>query len=274
MRDQELHQLQHTLPKGIWMSFDFDDLHPVFHPEHSDQILKSLSSVWNWILALLDLPVLYLRGGSIIPLGLPYQHVGEANLTDDLSLLVALDEHGKAEGVLFEDDGDGYDYTKGGYLLTTYAAELQPSVVTLRVSKVEGTWKRPKRRLHMQLLLGKGAVLDAWGTDGEVLQIMMPSENEVSSLVSASEKQQKIRLESAKPIPDVENVSGHKGTELSKAPIEMKSGDWVLKLVPWVGGRIISMEHLPSGNAFESLRASTEKDLDYLFSFSIRHLSF
>ncbi|CAK9152089.1 unnamed protein product, partial [Ilex paraguariensis] len=165
----ELDQLQHTLPKGIWMSFDFDDSHP-------------------------DLPVLYLQGGSIIPLGLPYQHVGEANLTDDLSLLVALDEHGKAEGVLFEDDGDGYDYTKGGYLLTTYAAELQSSVVTLRVSKVEGTWKRPKRRLHIQLLLGKGAVLDAWGTDGGVLQIMMPSENDVSNLVSASEKQHKIRL--------------------------------------------------------------------------------
>ena len=77
-----------------------------------------------------------------------------------------------------------------------------------------------------------------------------------------------------KPIPDVENVSWHEGTELSKAPIEMKSGDWVLKLVPWIGGRIISMDHLPSGNAFESLPASTEKDLDYLFSFSIGHLSF
>lgn len=36
----------------------------------------------------------YLQGGSIIPIGLPYQHVGEANPTDDLSLLVALDEQG------------------------------------------------------------------------------------------------------------------------------------------------------------------------------------
>lgn len=55
--------------------------------------------------------------------------------------------------------------------------------------------------------------------------------------------------ESAKGIPDSE-VSGHKGTELSQTPVEMKSGDWILKVVPWVGGRIISMEHLPSGNAF------------------------
>jgi alpha-glucosidase (family GH31 glycosyl hydrolase) len=41
------------------------------------------------------LPALYLQGGSIIPLGPPHQHVGEANPSDDLTLLVALDEHGK-----------------------------------------------------------------------------------------------------------------------------------------------------------------------------------
>lgn len=38
--------------------------------------------------------MLYLRGGAILPVGLPIQHVGEANLGDDLSLLVALDENG------------------------------------------------------------------------------------------------------------------------------------------------------------------------------------
>ena len=64
---------------------------------------------------------------------------------------------GKAEGVLFEDDGDGYEFTTGGYLLTYYVAELQSSVVSVRVSKTEGSWKRPKRGLHVQLLLGGGA---------------------------------------------------------------------------------------------------------------------
>ncbi|KAA8521104.1 hypothetical protein F0562_011743 [Nyssa sinensis] len=167
-----LDQLQQVLPKGIWLSFDFDDSHP-------------------------DLPALYLQGGSIIPLGPPHQHIGEANPTDDLSLLVALDEHGKAKGILFEDDGDGYEFTKGGYLLTTYVAEVESSVVTVRVSKTEGSWKRPTRRLHVQLLLGGGAMLDAWSTDGEILQIVMPSDIEVHSLVSASKKQYKIRMELA-----------------------------------------------------------------------------
>jgi alpha-glucosidase len=175
------------------------------------------------------------------------QHVGEVKPTDDLLLLVALDEHGKAKGVLFEDDGDGYEFTRGGYLLTTYVAELESSVVTVKISKTEGSLRRPKRQLHVQLLLGGCAKLDAWGIDGEVIQVRMPSEDEVSKLVSASEKQYKIRMESARRIPDLEKVSGHKGIELSSTPIELKSSVWDLKVVPWIGGRIISMEHLPSG---------------------------
>lgn len=222
MSDKGVDQLQHVLPKGIWLSFDFDDSHP-------------------------DIPALYLQGGSIIPVGPAIQHVGEVKPTDDLLLLVALDEHGKAKGVLFEDDGDGYEFTRGGYLLTTYVAELESSVVTVKISKTEGSLRRPKRQLHVQLLLGGCAKLDAWGIDGEVIQVRMPSEDEVSKLVSASEKQYKIRMESARRIPDLEKVSGHKGIELSSTPIELKSSVWDLKVVPWIGGRVISMEHLPSG---------------------------
>ncbi|XP_024032277.1 uncharacterized protein LOC21405522 isoform X2 [Morus notabilis] len=220
--DQDTDYSQSALPKGIWLSFDFDDSHP-------------------------DIPALYLQGGAIIPLGPPHQHVGEARPSDDLSLIVALDEHGKAKGVLYEDDGDGYGFTEGHFLLTHYVAELQSSVVTVGVSKTEGSWKRPNRRLHVQLLLGGGAMVDAWGTDGEALQIKLPSEQEVSELVSASMKQCQTRLENAKRVPNLEDASEHKGTKLSRTPIELKGGDWVTKVVPWIGGRIISMMHIPSG---------------------------
>lgn len=64
---------------------------------------------------------------------------------------------GKAAGVLYEDDGDGYEFTQGGYLLSYYVAELQSSVVTVKVSKTEGSWTRPNRRIHVNLLLGGGA---------------------------------------------------------------------------------------------------------------------
>ncbi|KAF4400709.1 hypothetical protein G4B88_001264 [Cannabis sativa] len=210
--DRQTDNIQFTLPKGIWLSFDFDDSHP-------------------------DLPALYLQGGAIVPFGPPHQHVGEASPSDDLSLIVALDEHGKAKGVLYEDDDDGYEFTEGQFLLTHYVAELQSSVVTIRVSKTEGSWKRPSRRLHV----------DAWGTDGEVLQIIMPPEQKVAELVSASMERYKIQLENAKQVPDVENVPGRKGIELSSTPIELKGGDWVIQAVPWIGGRIISMMNIPSG---------------------------
>lgn len=28
-QDEELYEMQHKLPKGIWLSFDFEDSHPV-----------------------------------------------------------------------------------------------------------------------------------------------------------------------------------------------------------------------------------------------------
>jgi hypothetical protein len=53
--------------------------------------------------------------------------------------------------------------------------------------------------------------------------------------------------EMIKPIPDMDEPAGQEGAELSKTPVDLKSGDWMLKVVPWIGGRIISMTHLPSG---------------------------
>ncbi|CAA3016043.1 heteroglycan glucosidase 1, partial [Olea europaea subsp. europaea] len=81
----------------------------------------------------------------------------------------------KAEGFLYEDAGDGYEYLNGEYLLTTYVAKLQSSVVTIEVSKTEGSWERPKRRLNVILLICTGSVLDAWGIDGEIVQIKFPT---------------------------------------------------------------------------------------------------
>lgn len=60
----------------------------------------------------------------------------------------------------------------------------------------------------------------------------------------------KLFAENAKRVPDVEDVPGHKGIELSRTPVELKGGDWVIQVVPWIGGRIISMTHTPSGNTF------------------------
>jgi hypothetical protein len=219
--DKGAHECSHKLPKGNWLPFDFGDSHP-------------------------DLPVLFLQGGAILPIGRPIKHVGEASLEDDLSLIISLDENGKAEGVLFEDAEDGYGFTQGNYLLTYYVAELHSSVVSVKVLKTEGSWRRPKRNLNISILLGGGAMISSRGIDGEEVHLTMPSDSEVSSLVATSELEQKKRLEMIKPIPDMDEPAGQEGAELSKTPVDLKSGDWMLKVVPWIGGRIISMTHLPS----------------------------
>ncbi|VAH18671.1 unnamed protein product [Triticum turgidum subsp. durum] len=89
-------------------------------------------------------------------------------------------------------------------------------------------------------------MISSHGVDGEELHIMMPSGSEVSNLVATSELELKKRLEMISPIPDIDEPSGQEGAELSKIPIDLKSGDWLLKVVPWIGGRIISMTHLPT----------------------------
>ncbi|WZZ28219.1 hypothetical protein YC2023_011620 [Brassica napus] len=216
------HELHHIMPKGTWLRFDFEDSHP-------------------------DLPTLYLQGGSIISVAPPHLHVGEFTLSDDLTLLVSLDENGKAEGLLFEDDGDGYGYTKGKFLITNYIAEKHSSIVTVKVSKTEGDWQRPKRRVHVRLLLGGGAMLDAWGMDGETIQINVPSKHEVSELITKSNESFKIHMENTKLIPEKEMLPGQKGMELSRVPIELNNGNWKLNIIPWIGGRILSMSHVPSG---------------------------
>lgn len=105
-----LDKLDCTLPKGIWLRFDFDDSHPVSFTSLLASFLffsflfvcvcavkcfALLVSHFNFLWTCQDLPALYLQGGSVIPLGPPHQHVGESNPSDDLTLLVALDEHGK-----------------------------------------------------------------------------------------------------------------------------------------------------------------------------------
>lgn len=231
--DQGSHEASQVLPGGKWLRFDFEDSHP-------------------------DLPTLYLQGGSIVPVGLPLQYVGEANMMDDLTLFVALDNSGKAEGILYEDDGDGYQFTQGAYLLTYYTAELHSSVITIRVSKTEGSWKRPKRALHVHVLLGGGAMVNGVGVDGEEIQVTMPSDSEVADLVTASENLYRLNMENAKQIPDANQIPGDKGIGLSKSPVDLKNGDWALKVVPWIGGRIISMTHIPSG--IQWLHSRVEQD--------------
>lgn len=47
---------------------------------------------------------------------------------------------GKVEGFLFEDDGDGYGYIKGKFLIINYIVEKYLFIVIVKVLKIEGDW--------------------------------------------------------------------------------------------------------------------------------------
>ena len=68
-----------------------------------------------WVDAPIDQMPLFIKAGSIIPKYPIQQYVGEKQI-DDLKLDVYFKE-GTEKSMIFEDSNDGYDYTKGKYLL-------------------------------------------------------------------------------------------------------------------------------------------------------------
>jgi alpha-glucosidase len=124
------------LPKGIWRSISL-----VGEDSANDKYQ----------------PNLLMRGGSIVPLGRIIQNTTEKSL-NPLTLLVCLDELGKAKGVLYEDAGDGYGYEHSQYLLTTYCAEKQGNKVIVKIADEEGNMKRPHRAANIEIITGRQAV--------------------------------------------------------------------------------------------------------------------
>jgi alpha-glucosidase len=114
-------------------------------------------------------PDLKVRSGAIIPLGKVIQSTVEESL-DPLTLVVSLDKQGRAAGRLYEDDGDGYAYRDGNYLLTTYEAVRQGDEVIVRVAHAEGKRPRPDRRVVIQLLTESGAI-ETEGVDGQPITV-------------------------------------------------------------------------------------------------------
>ena len=135
------------------------------HPSLPQGIWRTVSLVGENSAADKFQPDVKLRGGAIVPLGRVVQSTAEESL-DPLTLLVSLDEHGHASGRLYEDDGDGFAYRTGGYLLTTYEAARNGGEVTVTVAHTEGQRARPTRRIVVQLISDSGTTT-AEGVDGQ-----------------------------------------------------------------------------------------------------------
>ncbi len=136
-----------TLPHGDWQ--------PIFPVEKDASPVDSYQADAR------------LRPGAILPLGEVVQSTVEDSLKA-LTLVVNLDDSGHAAGTLYEDAGDGYGYQHGDYLLTSYTAERQGDVVTVRLANTDGNRSRPKRPVTLKVLGKNGPVTAQVTEDGEM----------------------------------------------------------------------------------------------------------
>ena len=91
---------------------------------------------------LTTLPVL-VREGAIIPQGPEMQYVTERRC-DPIMLLVYPAE--ASQGLLYEDDGESYDYLDGAYALTRYGCERRADgAVALSIGRPEGAYREARR---------------------------------------------------------------------------------------------------------------------------------
>jgi len=97
-----------------------------------------------------DLPILKLRGGTIVSSREPEQFVGE-KIFDKLILHVGLDKGGAASGELYLDAGEGYDYLNGAYLLIKFSGTLTGDLFRLEIVS-EGEYPRPFKIVELHVL--------------------------------------------------------------------------------------------------------------------------
>jgi alpha-glucosidase len=129
------------LPKGIWRTIDLIG-------ENSEKSRYQ--------------PDLKQRGGTIIPVGKIIQSTTEYS-TDSLTLLVCLNDEMKAEGTLYNDAGNGFEYQKGQYAIDSFSAQKTGNhEVTVTCTKKEGEMPETYRYYRIGLVTDSGIVYSDW----------------------------------------------------------------------------------------------------------------
>jgi alpha-glucosidase len=118
-----------VMPKGLWAE--------AMHSENA------------------DLPRVFVKGGGIVPMGPVVQYVGEKPL-GELTLVVCLDEAGKASGTFYDDAGDGYGYQKGDFRLSTFEAEVKGEVLTIKEANAKGSRAKSWATIKVEVVTPAG----------------------------------------------------------------------------------------------------------------------
>ena len=128
-------------PKGIWRNVSIDNEKHEGDPYQCD---------------------MKIRGGAIVPLGPVVETTQQIGTVQQLTLLIILDEKSQAQGVVYEDAGDGYEYEKGQYCISTFTAEKTDDRVIVKCVNQQGNLKMKSRVVNITIV-GADAVYHGLG---------------------------------------------------------------------------------------------------------------
>jgi alpha-glucosidase len=93
----------------------------------------------------LEIAPMFVRAGAMIPMQPEMNYVGEKN-ADPITFQIYLDENGKAETTLYEDDGVSSEYLNGVYRRTTFKATKAGNSIQVEVGDPEGSYNPGPRK--------------------------------------------------------------------------------------------------------------------------------
>ena len=106
-------------------------------------------------------PYLAQRPGSIIPMANLYQNTVEMK-TDSLTLLVNPDAEGRAEGRLYEDAGEGFDFRQGFFAEYKMQAVTEGKQLTVSLRQVDGKDAAKARTLRVGIVCDGKVTYSPW----------------------------------------------------------------------------------------------------------------
>ena len=118
-----------------------------------------------------------LRSGAIVPSVGVFQNTVEYN-TDSLTLFINPDATGYAEGRLYEDAGDGYEYKHGDYSTYVFRAQEENGLLTVKMTQVAGNRKHDGRKIRLAVVADGKIFYSAW-QDAVEQPVMGPERNAV-----------------------------------------------------------------------------------------------
>ncbi len=142
------------LPKGDWYYF------------YSDELKEGRQEFW--IEAPLDHIPMFVRAGAVLPFYPVRQYVGERQI-DELFLHIYYTDKSTIVSKQYEDEGDGYEYEQGDYLVKTF--EVRGTENSLKVTQsIVGNYK-PSYAICKLIFHGVPFLATAIEVDGDLKQI-------------------------------------------------------------------------------------------------------